>query len=228
MLGTQPASLPKQANVEASARHWARATTVALSRPHRGRGLARNPQRSLIVTRRVAAQCAALIAVAIVVVAVLMPTPQPAQAAMTRRWSGVSVPQVEQARRSATRDRADRRAAHDRQERTGLAVNGTASSYAGTAGYVGVPSVALPGPLGGQYTGAVQGHVTVCADRCARLPVVDWCDCYWGSADQRVADLSHAAWPLVTDRPLSAGLVQVRVIVDEPVLTAFLPALQRG
>ena len=96
---------------------------------------------------------------------------------------------------------------------TRKAVSGIASTYAGTAGYVGVPSVALPGPLGGQYTGSVQGYVTVCADRCARLPVVDWCQCFWGSADQRVADLSHAAWPLVTDRPLSAGLVQVRVIV---------------
>ena len=103
-------------------------------------------------------------------------------------------------------------------------VSGTASNYAGTAGYIGEPVVALPGALGGRYTGDVQGYVTICADRCARLAVVDWCQCYWGSADQRVADISHAAWPLVTDKPLSAGLVQVRVIVDDPRLAAISTA----
>jgi hypothetical protein len=147
---------------------------------------------------------------------------------VARGWSGMPLPQVQQPHHPAKRERADRRPAQHRKEAARLAVNGTASTYAGTAGYVGVPSVALPGPLGGEYTGAVQGYVTICADRCARLPVVDWCDCCWGSADQRVADLSHAAWPLVTNRPLSAGLVQVRVIVDDPALTAFLPGDQRG
>lgn len=93
-------------------------------------------------------------------------------------------------------------------------VPGIASNYPGTAGWIGQATVALPGALGGRYTGVVNGHVTVCADRCVRLPIVDWCDCYWDSADQRVVDLSHAAWPLVTDAPLEQGLVQVRVYLE--------------
>jgi hypothetical protein len=182
--------------------------------------------------RRVAAQCAALVAVAIVAVATLMPTPPSADAAVGQRWSTVPSP-TQPIHYPAKRDRADRHAveqrrpAKDRGEAARLAVRGTASTYLGTSGYLGVPSVALPGPLGGQYTGSVQGYVTVCADRCARLPVVDWCQCYWGSADQRVADLSHAAWPLVTDRPLSAGLVHVRVIVDDSALTASITPTTR-
>jgi hypothetical protein len=93
-------------------------------------------------------------------------------------------------------------------------VAGIGSNYPGTAGWIGQATVALPGPLGGRYTGEVNGHVTVCADRCARLPVVDWCQCHWDSADRRVVDLSHTAWALVSDEPLGTGLVDVLVILE--------------
>lgn len=93
-------------------------------------------------------------------------------------------------------------------------VRGIASNYAGTAGWMGEAVVALPGALGGRYTGAVNGTVTVCADRCVELRSVDWCDCYWGSADERVVDLSHQAWALVSDQPLSRGLIEVQLRFD--------------
>jgi len=95
---------------------------------------------------------------------------------------------------------------------TGNAITGKATWYCCTLGWRGLAVVALPGALGGHYDPPpAASSVTVCADRCVVLPVVDYCGCYWGTANQRVADLSPEAWAAVSNAPLSRGVVTVTV-----------------
>jgi hypothetical protein len=90
-------------------------------------------------------------------------------------------------------------------------VTGRASSYAGSTGWEDAPTVALPLAYGVTASADAPAVVVVCADRCAVLPVVESCPCYAGEADQRVANLSHAAWRLISDAPLEEGLIDVEV-----------------
>ena len=90
-------------------------------------------------------------------------------------------------------------------------ISGIASSYSETAGWEGVATVALPLELGGGIPSGEPTLIEVCADRCALLPVVDSCPCYVGTADQRIVNLSHAAWAVITDIPLAEGLIPVDV-----------------
>ena len=94
----------------------------------------------------------------------------------------------------------------------GETFTGAATWYCCSLGWRGEAVVALPGPLGGQYDAPpASTFVTVCAERCVSLPVVDYCECHWGTADEKVADLSPEAWAAVSDEPLSAGVITVTV-----------------
>lgn len=89
-------------------------------------------------------------------------------------------------------------------------VSGKATWYCCSLGWRGQAVVALPGALGGHYASPPAAKfVTVCADRCVLLPVVDYCGCYWGTSSQKVADLSPEAWAAVSDRSRSAGVIAV-------------------
>ena len=98
----------------------------------------------------------------------------------------------------------------------GSTVSGRATWYCCSAGWRGLAVVALPGALGGHYAAPpATRYVTVCAQRCARLPVVDYCDCYWGTSDQKVADLSPEAWNAISDvNRYVYGVIRVTVDLD--------------
>lgn len=95
---------------------------------------------------------------------------------------------------------------------SGNTISGKATWYCCTLGWDSQAVVALPGALGGHYRPPPAAvFATICADRCVVLPVVDYCDCYWGTPSQRVADLSPAAWAAVTDINRSRGVISVTV-----------------
>jgi hypothetical protein len=94
----------------------------------------------------------------------------------------------------------------------GETISGKATWYCCSLGWRGQAVVALPGALGGHYDAPPAAQsVTVCADRCAVLPVADYCGCYWGTANQKVADLSPEAWAAISDSPTSSGVITVTV-----------------
>jgi hypothetical protein len=95
---------------------------------------------------------------------------------------------------------------------SGDSITGKATWYCCSLGWRGVAVVALPGALGGHYDAPPAArYVTVCADRCAVLPVADYCGCLWGTASQKVADLSPEAWAAISDSSLSRGVITVTV-----------------
>jgi hypothetical protein len=93
-------------------------------------------------------------------------------------------------------------------------VTGMASSYSESIGWEGKATVALPLDLGGGIPDGTPQYVLVCADRCMSLPVVDSCPCYVGTADERVANLSHEAWRQISDMPLEEGLIEVEITLS--------------
>lgn len=95
-------------------------------------------------------------------------------------------------------------------------ISGTASWYCCTMNWGNAAVVALPIALGGHYYAPPGGGwVTVCADRCARLPIGDACGCHWGQAGQKVVDLSPAAWAAITDKDRYVyGVVAVTLYLE--------------
>ena len=95
-------------------------------------------------------------------------------------------------------------------------ISGKASWYCCTRGWGDAAVAALPIALGGHWYLPPGGFtVTVCADRCARIPVGDACGCHWGQVGQKVIDLSPAAWAAITDKDRWVyGVVNVTVYLD--------------
>jgi hypothetical protein len=95
-------------------------------------------------------------------------------------------------------------------------ISGKASWYCCTRGWGAAAVVALPIALGGHWWVPPGGFsVTVCAERCAVLPVGDACACHWGQVGQKVIDLSPAAWAAITDKDRWVyGVVNVTVYLD--------------
>lgn len=95
---------------------------------------------------------------------------------------------------------------------SGDTISGKATWYCCSLGWRGQAVVALPGALGGHYDAPPAARfVTVCADRCGVFPVADYCGCLWGTASQKVADLSPEAWAAISDSSLSRGVISVTV-----------------
>jgi hypothetical protein len=102
-----------------------------------------------------------------------------------------------------------------KRPKVGDTVTGMATWYCCSLGWRGKAVVALPGALGGHYDPPPAGRtVTVCADRCAELPVADYCGCLWGTSDQKVADLSPEAWAAISNSSTAAGVIRVTVHLD--------------
>jgi hypothetical protein len=106
----------------------------------------------------------------------------------------------------------------------GTARKGAASSYPFTKGFETKATVALPVGLV-PYPVPAGMSVVVCADTCQRLPVVDSCTCFWGTDRERIVNLSHAAWRLISKMPLAEGVIPVTLYLDgdTPLQSAVSP-----
>jgi len=81
-------------------------------------------------------------------------------------------------------------------------IRGIASWYRAT----GLVAAAGPALRVGDWRGST---VTVCAERCIRVRLTDYCECYAGTDLERIVDLSDDAFRALA--PLSRGLVRVTV-----------------